>query len=96
MRTVLALAAAAYLFYSLRSLRGTRSVPDDVLITQVRRALERVAEQSASIDIQAREGEVVLSGPIGDRELRRCLGVVRRLPGVRTITNRLRPHAMAA
>lgn len=49
-----------------------------------------------SIDIQARQGEIVLSGPIGDAELRACLRAVRRIPGVRTITNRLRTHATAA
>jgi osmotically-inducible protein OsmY len=96
MRTVLALAAAAYLFYSLRSLRRVQRVPDDVLIAQVRRALDRLAEHAGSIDIQARGGEIVLSGPVGDRELARCLSALRRIPGVRTITNRLRPHAMAA
>jgi hypothetical protein len=96
MRTLIALAAAAYLFYSLRGLRRREAVPDDVLITRVRQTLDQLVEHAGSIDIQAREGEIVLSGPIGDRELSRCLRALRRLPGVQTITNRLRPHAMPA
>lgn len=96
MRALLALAAAAYLFHCLRGLHRREAVPDDVLITKVRRALDRAVEHSGSIDIQAREGEVVLSGPIGERERAACLRAVRRIPGVRAITNRLRTHAMAA
>lgn len=97
MRTVLALAAAVFLFSSLRGRRRSQAVvPDDVLITRVRRALDQTVEHSGSIDIQAREGEIVLSGPIGEREIGRCVRAVRRLPGVRAITNRLRVHAMAA
>jgi osmotically-inducible protein OsmY len=93
MRTLLALAAAGYLFYSLRGLRRTQAVPDDVLITRVRRTLDQAVEHSGSIDIQAREGEVVLSGPIGDDERRGCLRAVRRIPGVRAVTSRLKAHA---
>jgi osmotically-inducible protein OsmY len=96
MRTLLALAAAGYLLYSLRALRRSDAVADDVLIPRVRRALERAVAHSGSIDIQAREGEIVLSGPIGEAELRGCLSAVRRIPGVRRITSRLRTHAMAA
>jgi osmotically-inducible protein OsmY len=100
MRTVLhaalTAAAAAYLFYWLRGMRGAGAVPDDVLLVKVRRTLEGLVRHSGSIDIQARRGEIVLSGPIGEAELATCLRAVRRIPGVRTITNRLRPHAMAA
>jgi osmotically-inducible protein OsmY len=93
MRTLLALAAAGYLFYSLRGLRRTQAVPDDVLITKVRRTLDRAVTHPGSIDIQVREGEVVLSGPIGDDELRGCLRAVRRIPGVRAVASRLKAHA---
>ena len=96
MRTLLALAAAGYLFYSLRGLRRTQAVPDDVLITRVRRALDQAVEHSGSIDIQARDGEVVLSGPVGEAELKGCLRAVRRIAGVRAVTSRLRAHAAAA
>jgi osmotically-inducible protein OsmY len=51
---------------------------------------------SGSIDIQARQGEIVLSGPIAQAELAACVRAVRRIPGVRSITNRLRTHAAAA
>jgi osmotically-inducible protein OsmY len=95
MRTLLALGAAAYLFYTLFGNRASSSVPDDVLIAKVRAALDKTVEHSGSIDIQAREGEIVLSGPIGDQELRACVRAVRSIPGVRSITNRLKPHAMA-
>jgi osmotically-inducible protein OsmY len=96
MRTLLAIAAAAYLVYALRGLRQAKTVPDDILITKVRGTLDRLVEHSGSIDIQARKGEIVLSGPIGERELAGCLRAVRRIPGVRAITNRLKAHAMAA
>lgn len=95
MRTLLALAAAGYVLYALRGGRR-KTVPDDVLIAKVRRALEANVEHSGSIDIQARQGEIVLSGPIGGGELARCLRAVRRIAGVRSITNRLKAHAMAA
>jgi osmotically-inducible protein OsmY len=96
MRTLLALGAAAYLFYTLFGQRVSRTaVPDDVLITKVRQLLDKTVQHSGSIDIQARDGEIVLSGPIGDEELQACLRAVRAIPGVRRITNRLRPHAMA-
>lgn len=95
MRTLLALAAAGYLLYALRGPQR-KTVPDDVLLAKVRRALDANAEHSGSIDIQARQGEIVLSGPIGGGELARCLRAVRRIPGVRSITNRLKAHAMAA
>jgi osmotically-inducible protein OsmY len=100
MRTVLTLAAAAYLLYSIAGLARSRgrqaAVPDDVLVTRVRQALERTVAHSGSIDIQSREGEIVLSGPIGETEVSACLRAVRRIPGVRTITSRLRTHAVAA
>jgi osmotically-inducible protein OsmY len=96
MRTLLALAAAGYLVYALAGSRRAKTVPDDVLITKVRAALDRTVRHSGSIDIQARHGEIVLSGPIGDPELAACLRAVRRTAGVRTITNRLRTHAAAA
>jgi osmotically-inducible protein OsmY len=100
MRTFLALAAAAYLCYSIAGTRRSRArrtaVPDDVLVTRVRQALDRTVEHSGSIDIQARDGEIVLSGPIGERETAACLRAVRRIAGVRSITNRLRTHAVAA
>jgi osmotically-inducible protein OsmY len=100
MRTVLTLAAAAYLVYSITGLTRSRArhaaVPDDVLVTKVRQVLDRTVAHSGSIDIQAREGEIVLSGPIGEREVSACLRAVRRIAGVRTITSRLRTHAVAA
>jgi osmotically-inducible protein OsmY len=97
MRTLLALAAAGYLLYSLAGRRRAKAVPDDVLITRVRAALDRTVQHSGSIDIQARRGEIVLSGPVGEPdELAACLRAVRRIAGVRAITNRLKTHAMAA
>ena len=96
MRTLLALAAAGYLLYSLAGTRRAKAVPDDVLITRVRAALDRTVQHSGSIDIQARHGEIVLSGPVGEPELAACLRAVRRIAGVRAITNRLKTHAMAA
>ena len=96
MRTLLALAAAGFLLYSLAGVRRAKSVPDDVLVTKVRAALDRTVRHSASIDIQARHGEIVLSGPVGEPDLAACLRAVRRIPGVRAITNRLRTHAVPA
>jgi hypothetical protein len=96
MRTLLALAAAGYLLYSLAGARRAKTVADDVLVTRVRAALDRTVQHSGSIDIQARHGEIVLSGPVGEPELAACLRAVRRIPGVRSITNRLKTHAMAA
>ena len=95
MRTLLALTAAGFLLYSLAGMRRAKSVPDGTLITKVRAALDRTVQHSGSIDIQARHGEVVLSGPIAEPQLAACLRAVRRLPGVQAVTNRLRTHAIA-
>jgi osmotically-inducible protein OsmY len=94
MRVLLLVGAAAFVLYRLRGKSASKAVPDDVLITKVRKALDKAVEHSGSIDIQVRHGEIVLSGPIGEGELKRCVLAVRRIPGVHTITNRLRPHAM--
>ena len=96
MRILLLVGAAAYLLYRMRSARGSKTVPDEVLITKVRVTLDKVLEHSGSVDIQSRHGEIILSGPVGDMELRPCLRAVQRIPGVRNVVCRLRTHAVTA
>ena len=95
MRTLLLVGAAAYLFYRMRSSARSKTVSDDILITKVRAALDKVLEHSGEVDIQSRQGEIILSGPVGDREIKPCLRAVRRISGVRNVVCRLRAHAMA-
>jgi uncharacterized membrane protein len=70
-------------------------VDDVVLHERVRSALGRVTTHPGSIEVGVSEGHVSLRGPILAGEVRRLLSAVRRVRGVRAVTNLLTEHASA-
>ncbi len=78
---------------SLRShLQREEHVLDDVLTERVRSKLGRVVSHPSSIMVNARDGHVILSGPILENEVKRVLSAVRAVRGVRGVDNRLDVH----
>jgi uncharacterized membrane protein len=64
-------------------------VGDDVLIGRVRAELGRVVSHPHAIEVAASGGHVTLIGPILSYEARPLLKVVRRVPGVRAVSDQL-------
>jgi hypothetical protein len=81
--------AAAGTRWRLR--RPAEEVPDEVLQQRVRAALGHLAGYPALVEVRAAEGEVTLSGPVLEREAKRLVRRLRKLPGVRSVTDRLEP-----
>ena len=87
--TVIGLAA-----WALRPARRTQAgVADDVLLTHVRMKLDQLLEHPGSVNIEAHDGVVRLTGPVAKRELRPLKRALRRVAGVRTLDCQLTPHA---
>ena len=96
MRLLLFGASAALLVYLFRRSRPRVNVADDVLITRVRFALDKLMEHGGAVDIRVERGVVTLSGPAAAPEVRSAVRAIRNVPGVRKVVSRLRPHAAAA
>jgi len=108
MRLLLFAAVVGLAAYALRQPRrtngtgtgavGTRTgaVADDVLVTHVRLKLDELLEHPGSVNIEAHDGVVCLTGPVADRELRPLKRALRRMAGVRSLDCRLTPHAATA
>jgi len=97
MRLLLFAAVIGLAAYALRQPRraGSGGVADDVLITHVRMKLDQLLEHPGSVNIEAHDGVVRLTGPVADRELRPLKRALRRVAGVRSLDCRLTPHAAA-
>jgi len=95
MRLLIFAAVIGLAAYALRQPRrgGAKAVADDVLVTRVRVKLDELLEHPGSVNIEAHDGVVSLTGPVGDRELRPLKRALRRVAGVRTLDCRLTPHA---
>jgi hypothetical protein len=65
---------------------------DDVLVERVRSAMGRYVSHPHAIEVEAGQGRVTLRGQILAPEVRRLLRVVRSVPGVHEIDNRLQVH----
>jgi len=66
-------------------------VSDDVLAERVRARMGHNVSH-ASIEVEVRQGEVILRGPVLDSEMEGLLRAVRAVPGVRGVANQLEPH----
>ncbi|HEX2197129.1 MAG TPA: SRPBCC family protein, partial [Burkholderiales bacterium] len=77
---------------STRKLFDHESVGDDVLVERVRAELGRFVSHSHAVEVAAEGGHVTLSGPILADEVRPLLRHVRRVPGVRAVSDRLSVH----
>jgi hypothetical protein len=71
------------------------SVDDAVLVERVRSKLGFVVGHPSSIDVQASEGVVTLSGPVLTDEVQRLIAGVAAVRGVRDVENRLEVHETA-
>jgi uncharacterized membrane protein len=71
-------------------------VSDEVLVGRVRAELGRFVSHSHAIEVTAEGGHVTLAGPILAEEVRPLLRCVRRVPGVRAVSDRLAVHEDAS
>ncbi|HVR06763.1 MAG TPA: BON domain-containing protein [Thermoanaerobaculia bacterium] len=72
-----------------RPWRRAEEVPDEVVQQRVRATLGHFAGHPALIDVRTEAGAVTLSGPVPEREAKRLLRKVRKVPGVKAVNNRL-------
>ena len=77
---------------STRKLFDHEPVGDEVLVSRVRAELGRFVSHSHAIEVTAESGHVTLSGPILAEEVRPLLRHIRRVPGVRAVSDRLTVH----
>jgi hypothetical protein len=78
------------------SARGERArVSDEVLVARVRSEIGRVVAHPGSIEVQAGNGWVALSGPVLRHEAGALLAAVRAVPGVQEVEDRLTVHDRA-
>jgi len=80
---------------SRRFLRRESAPPDEKLVGRVRAILGRYVSHPHAIEVCATDGRVTLSGPILEAEVQRLLGVVKHVPGARSVENRLSVHQEA-
>jgi uncharacterized membrane protein len=64
-------------------------VTDEVLVGRVRAALGRVVSHPHAIEVSAHSGHVAVSGPILAEETRALLACIRKVPGVRAVSDQL-------
>lgn len=67
-------------------------VSDEVLVGRVRAELGRFVSHAHAIEVTTEGGHVTLAGPILAEEVRPLLRCVRRVPGVRAVSDRLTVH----
>jgi hypothetical protein len=70
-------------------------VSDGRLIERVRAKLGRACSHPRAIEVDARDGEITLRGPILAAEVDDLLAVTAAIRGVRTVINELEPHEEA-
>lgn len=71
---------------------ASREVSDEVLAERVRAAVGRAVSHPGAIDVSAKQGRVVLAGPILSRERRRLMRTLRAVRGVIAIEDKLDAH----
>jgi uncharacterized membrane protein len=73
-----------------------RDIPSNpVLVARVRTRLGRIVSHPGSIEVNASEGRVTLSGPVLATEVERLLDIVSSTKGVVGVENRLEVHEQA-
>jgi hypothetical protein len=66
---------------------------DEVLIDRVRSKLGFFVRHPSAIEVQARDGRIILSGPVLSDEVQQLLDGVRLVRGVRDVENHLEVHS---
>ncbi|HLK33056.1 MAG TPA: SRPBCC family protein [Terriglobales bacterium] len=77
------------------SLLAPKPVSDEVLVQRVRSKLGRATSHPHAIAVEAKDGCILLKGPVLQNEWRRVLWAVRGVPGVERVQNELVPHQKA-
>jgi osmotically-inducible protein OsmY len=77
-------------FREMRGKLGGDRPDDRVLAERVRAQAGHALPPSAELDVEAHRGRVTLRGRVPASELDAVLGLVRSVPGVETVDNRLR------
>ena len=75
---------------------SSEDVDDARLVERVRAKLGRACSHPRAIDVEARNGEVTLRGPILADEVSDLLAMTQAVRGVRSVVNELEPHESAA
>jgi CBS domain-containing protein len=76
----------------LRAALRPEEAVDDVVMERVRSTLGRICSHASAIDAAVAGGEVVLSGPVLEREHARILRDVSRVRGVKAVYDKLERH----
>jgi CBS domain-containing protein len=84
------------LFARLRASLHDEEAPDDVVEERVRAAIGRVCTHAGAVEVEVIDGDVVLCGPVLQREHRAVLRAVERVHGVGAVDDRLEAHFRAA
>lgn len=83
------------LWYGVRGKFNGNGVSDHVLRERVRAEMGRWTSHPGAINVDVYDGEVTLRGPILAHQVDALLKAIERVPGVRTIDNRLVEHKTA-
>lgn len=71
---------------------SAEEVSDEVLVERVRAKLGRASSHPRAIDVEARNGEVTLRGPILAHEADELVTFIGSVRGVQRVINELEPH----
>jgi BON domain-containing protein len=69
---------------------------DETLVARVRAKLGRAVSHPSAIEVTARDGHVILRGPILASEVPAVLGAVAAVQGVAAVSDTLEPHETTA
>jgi osmotically-inducible protein OsmY len=78
--------------YEAKARLSDEEVPDEILVERVRAQLGRPVSHPRAIDVRARNGCVILAGPVLADEVDDLVRQVSRIPGVRSIESELDVH----
>jgi osmotically-inducible protein OsmY len=77
---------------TLARFRSDETLPDDKLAQRVRSELGHHTQTASAIEVTAKDGCVVLCGPVLTDEAERIVKAVNKVRGVSTVENRLQIH----
>ncbi len=78
-----------------RRILGGPQAPDEILEERIRSRIGQIVSHPSWIEVVVRQGNVVLGGPVLERELDGLLRGVRETPGVSGVEDRLEVHEQA-
>ncbi len=77
---------------SLHSRFFDQDAPDEVVEARVRARLGRISSHPGAVDVDVRDGVVVLRGPMLKSEMNEVISRLASVRGVKRVENRLEPH----